>query len=171
MVSAEAVPFAKTGGLADAVSALAITLTNMGHDVKIVIPRYYKIDCKKLTKLPEPMGIPIGSEEAWSAVNETKMPGCPNLSVYFIDHEQCFGRDGVYGTPSEPDFHDNPYRFSILCHGAFQLCRKLKWIPDAIHAHDWSACLALSLLKYVYRYQDFPSTGGILTIQIGRAHV
>ena len=75
MVSAEAVPFAKTGGLADAVSALAITLTNMGHDVKIVIPRYYKIDCKKLTKLPEPMGIPIGSEEAWSAVYETKKIG------------------------------------------------------------------------------------------------
>ena len=53
MISAEAVPFAKTGGLADAVSAMAITLTNMGHDVKIVIPRYYKIDRNKLKKLDE----------------------------------------------------------------------------------------------------------------------
>ena len=44
MVSAEVDPFAKTGGLADMVSALAIQLSKMGHDVKIVMPRYYKID-------------------------------------------------------------------------------------------------------------------------------
>lgn len=164
MVSAEAVPFAKTGGLADAVSALAITLTKLGHDVKIVIPRYYKIDRKKLTQLPGAMGLHIGGNEVWTAVYETKMPSCPELSVYFIDHEQCFGRDGIYGVPSETDFHDNPYRFSVFCHGAFELCRKLNWTPDIIHAHDWSACVALALLKHVYRYDDFKHTGGILTI-------
>ena len=43
MVTSEAVPFAKTGGLADAVSALAIALDKLGHEVKIVMPRYYKI--------------------------------------------------------------------------------------------------------------------------------
>lgn len=164
MVSAEAVPFAKTGGLADAVSALAMTLTNMGHDVKIVIPRYYKIDRAKLTQLEGPMGVPVGGGEAWTAVYETSMPDCEKLKVYFIDHEQSFGRDGIYGTPSETDFHDNPYRFSILCHGAFQLCRKLGWIPDVIHCHDWSACPALVFLKHIYRYQDFKNTNGILTI-------
>lgn len=164
MVSAEAVPFAKTGGLADAVSALAITLSNMGHDVKIVIPRYYKIDRSKLNKLDEPMGIPVGGGEAWTAVYETSMPECENLKVYFIDHEQAFGRDGIYGTPSETDFHDNPYRFSILCHGAFQLCRKLNWIPDIMHCHDWSACPTLVFLKHVYRYQEFKKTAGVLTI-------
>ena len=164
MVSAEAVPFAKTGGLADAVSALAITLTNLGHDVKIVIPRYYKIDRRKLEKLDGAMGIPVGGGEAWTAVYKTSMPECSKLSVYFIDHEQCFGRDGVYGVPGETDFHDNPYRFSVLCHGAFQLCRKLGWYPDIIHAHDWSASLALTLLKHVYRYQDFGGTAGVISI-------
>lgn len=164
MISAEAVPFAKTGGLADAVSAMAITLTNMGHDVKIVIPRYYKIDRNKLKKLDDPMGIPVGGGEVWSAVYETSMPDCDKLKVYFIDHEQAFGRDGIYGTPSETDFHDNPYRFSILCHGAFQLCRKLGWIPDIMHCHDWSACPSLVFLKHIYRYQDFKKTAGVLTI-------
>lgn len=164
MVSAEAVPFAKTGGLADAVSALAITFANMGHDVKIVIPRYYKIDRNKLTPLEGPMGVPVGGGEAWTQVFETTMPDCDNLKVYFIDHEQAFGRDGVYGTPSETDFHDNPYRFSILCHGAFQLCRKLGWIPDIIHCHDWSASPALVFLKHIYRYQEFDNTAGVLTI-------
>lgn len=164
MISAEAVPFAKTGGLADAVSAMAITLTNMGHDVKIVIPRYYKIDRNKLKKLDEPMGIPVGGGEVWTAVYETSMPDCEKLKVYFIDHEQAFGRDGIYGTPSETDFHDNPYRFSILCHGAFQLCRKLGWFPDIMHCHDWSACPSLVFLKHIYRHQDFNKTAGVLTI-------
>ncbi|MCR5613212.1 glycogen/starch synthase [Treponema sp.] len=164
MVSAEAVPFAKTGGLADAVSALAITLSNMGHDVKIVIPRYYKIDRNKLKQLEGPMGVPVGGGEAWTAVYETSMPGCDKLKVYFIDYEQAFGRDGIYGTPSETDFHDNPYRFAILCHGAFQLSRKLGWIPDIIHCHDWSASPALVFLKHIYRYQEFKKTAGVLTI-------
>ncbi|MDD7125951.1 glycogen/starch synthase, partial [Treponema porcinum] len=46
MISAEVFPFAKTGGLADAVAALAKALSEKGNDVKIVMPRYYKIDRK-----------------------------------------------------------------------------------------------------------------------------
>src|SRR5574344_351978 len=164
MVSAEAVPFAKTGGLADAVSALAIQLTKMGHDVKIVIPRYYKIDRKKLTLIEGPMAVAAGTNETWTGVYTTKMPGCDTLPVYFIDHEICFGRDGIYGTPSESDFHDNPYRFALLCHGAFQLCRKLNWYPDIIHAHDWSASLAPVILKNICRYCGFENTASVITI-------
>lgn len=164
MVTAETVPFAKTGGLADMVSALAIQLSQMGHDVKIVMPRYYKIDRSKLTLLEGPMAIAAGQVETWSAVYTTTMPGCDSLPVYFIDHEQCFGRDGIYGVPSETDFHDNPYRFAVLNHGAFQLCRKLNWYPDVIHCHDWSACLAPVILKHVCRYCGFEKTASVLTI-------
>jgi len=164
MVTAEAVPFAKTGGLADMVSALSIQLAREGHDVKIVMPRYYKIDRKKLDLLPGPMAIAAGNEETWSAVYTTKMPGEEKVSVYFIDHEQCFGRDGIYGVPGETDFHDNPYRFAVLNHGAFQLCRKLGWYPDIIHAHDWSTSLAPVLLKNVCRYCGFENTASVLTI-------
>ena len=94
MVSAEAVPFAKTGGLADMVSALAVQLSKMGHDVKIVMPRYYKIDRAKLQKLEGPMAISAGIQETWSAVYTTAMPGCESLKVYFIDHEACLRRAG-----------------------------------------------------------------------------
>ena len=110
MVAAEVMPFAKTGGLADAVSALAITLFKQGHDVRIVMPRYYRIDRKKLEPLEGPMGVHAGYQEAWTAVYTSVMPGTDGLPVYFIDHEQSFGRDGIYGSPAEPDFHDNPYR-------------------------------------------------------------
>ena len=77
MVSAEAVPFAKTGGLADAVSALAGNLSLLGHDVKIVIPRYYKIDRSKLTAIEGPMGVPVGMGEEWTQVYKAPLPGFP----------------------------------------------------------------------------------------------
>ncbi len=165
MVSAEAVPFAKTGGLADAVSALAGNLSELGHDVKIVMPRYYKIDRKKLTKLEGPLGVPVGIGQEWTAVYKAPLPGFAKVEVYFLDHEQCFGRDGVYGTKAEPDFFDNPYRFSLLAHGAFQVCNKLGWYPDIIHAHDWSAGLVPVLLKHVCRQQSqFKNTASVYTI-------
>lgn len=164
MISAEAAPFAKTGGLADAVSALSIALKKQGHDVRIVMPRYYKIDREKLTLLEGPMGVHCGYNEEWTAVYTTNMRGCDDLPVYFIDHEQCFGRDGVYGVPSDPDFADNPYRFSLLCHAAFTLCRKLDWYPDIMHAHDWSAALVPVLLRFNERNGNFAHTKSVLTI-------
>lgn len=166
MISAESVPFAKTGGLADAVSAMALALAEKGHDVRIVMPRYYKIDRRKLVQLNGPMGIAAGQSEAWAAVYESKLPEEPHVPVYFIDHEESFGRDGVYGTKYEPDFHDNPYRFALLCHGAFQLCRKLDWYPDIMHAHDWSASLVPVILKHVVRHEGSPfeKTASVLTI-------
>lgn len=165
MVTAEAVPFAKTGGLADAVSALAGNLSLEGHEVKIVMPRYYKIDRKKLTPLEGPLGVPVGNGQEWTEVYTAKLPGFPNVDVYFLDHENCYGRDGVYGTKAEPDFFDNPYRFSLLAHGAFQVCNKLQWFPDIVHAHDWSAGLATVLLKHVCRWQQaFSHTASVYTI-------
>ena len=164
MVTSEAVPFAKTGGLADAVSALSIALTELGHDVRIILPRYYKIDREKLELLPEPMSVHCGFGEVWTAVYKSVLPGKTPVPIYFIDHEQLFGRDGIYGTPQETDFHDNPERFTLLSQSAFQLCRKLDWIPDIIHAHDWSAALTPVLLKFKERYNGFEKTASIFTI-------
>jgi len=68
MITSEAVPFAKTGGLADAVSALSIALAAAGHDVRIVLPRYYRIDRSKLKLVPGPMGVHPGYQEIWTGV-------------------------------------------------------------------------------------------------------
>ena len=123
MITSEAVPFAKTGGLADVVSALSYALKKLGHDVRIVMPRYYRIDKGNLTPIPGAMGVSVGDREYWTEVFESTLPDS-DIPVYFIDHEESFGRDGLYGSAFEPDFNDNPKRFSILSHAAFQLCRK-----------------------------------------------
>jgi starch synthase len=167
MTTSEAVPFAKTGGLADAVSALAIALSKLGHDVRIVLPRYYAISRDKLTKLEGPLGVPVGYGEEWCAVYESLLPGSDAqhpIPVYFLDHEGFYGRDGVYGTPFEPDFSDNPRRFTFLSRGAFQLCRKLGWFPDIMHAHDWPTALVPVYLKYMERYREFAHTASVFTI-------
>lgn len=163
MVTSEIVPFAKTGGLADAVSALAITLEKQGHDVRVVMPRYYKIDRSKLSAIEEPLAVAAGQVETWVKVYSSTLPNS-KVPVYFIDHEGAFGRDGIYGTKAEPDFHDNPYRSALLCHGAFQICRMLGWYPDIMHAHDWFCSLVPVLLKHVCRNGYFAHTASILTI-------
>jgi starch synthase len=63
MAVSEAVPYVKTGGLADAVSALSLSLAGLGHEIKIVLPRYYGIDRGKLRLLDGPMGVPMAGEE------------------------------------------------------------------------------------------------------------
>ncbi len=171
MVSSEAVPWAKTGGLADMVSALSISLAELGHDVRIVIPRYYSVDRSKLELIPGAMGVPMGGIEEWCAVYSTDMPGTSKknpVKVYFIDHEIFFGRDGIYGNPMETDFIDNPRRFTFFCKAAFQLCRKIKWFPEVLHAHDWPAAVAPVYLKYAERtagsVSGFEKTVSVLTI-------
>jgi starch synthase len=167
MTSSEAAPFAKTGGLADMVSSLSLALAKLGHDVKIVLPRYWAIDRAKMTQLEGPLGVPTGGGEDWCAVYTTALPGSAKknpVPVYFIDHEGFFGRDGIYGVPSEPDYLDNPRRFSFFCRAAFQLCRKIGWFPDVLHAHDWPSALVPVYLKFGQRQGEFAHTVSALTI-------
>ncbi|MDR2468437.1 MAG: glycogen synthase [Spirochaetaceae bacterium] len=167
MATSEAVPFAKTGGLADAVSALSLALAKLGHEVKIVLPRYYAISKEKLTLLKGELGVPVGGFEEWCAVYKTTLPGSDvknPIETYFIDHEIFFGRDGVYGTPFEPDFIDNPRRFTFLSRAVFQLCHKINWFPNVLHSHDWPTALVPVYLKYALRNGPFEKTVSILTI-------
>jgi starch synthase len=171
MVSSEAVPWAKTGGLADTVSSLSAALSNLGHEVRIVIPRYYSVDRGRLKAVEGPLGVPMGGREEWGAVYTAELPGSSPenpVTVYFIDHERFFGRDGIYGTPSEPDFLDNPRRFAFFCRAVFQLCRKIGWYPDILQAHDWPSAMSVVYLKFAERVPGsaggFEKTASVLTV-------
>lgn len=163
MVSSEAIPFAKSGGLGDAVSALAKALFRLGHDVRILIPRYYSIDKRQLEQLEGPMGVPIGKLELWTSVYRTNLPET-DLPVYFLDYEAYYGRSGIYGSDSQHEYMDNPERFALLSKAAFQLCRKLSWIPDIMHVHDWPSSLVPVYLKTTERNSEFKDTASVLTI-------
>jgi starch synthase len=163
MVTSEVVPFAKAGGLGDMVSALASELAAGGHDVRIVLPRYYSVDIGRLHRIGGPLGVPLGLEEEWCAVYTSRLPkgGVP---VYFLDHQELYGRDGIYGNRAEPEFRDNLRRFALLSRGAFQLCYALDWFPDVLHVHDWPAAVAPVCLYRREHDGPFAATGSVLTI-------
>ncbi|MCU0305544.1 MAG: glycogen synthase GlgA [Thermoanaerobaculales bacterium] len=163
MVSSEVVPFAKAGGLGDMVGALAAELARQGHDVRVVLPRYYSVDPGRLRRLEAPLGVPMGYEEEWCGVATAKLPGT-GVTVYFLDHQELFGRDGIYGTRSGPEFNDNLRRFTLLSRGALQLAKMLGWTPDVVHAHDWPAALVPVYLNTLERDGVFGATGSVLTI-------
>lgn len=163
MITSETVPFAKTGGLADAVPALAAALNNQGHDVRIIMPRYYRIDIKLLEKLREPLGIPMGPEEMWCGMYKTVLPGS-DVPVYMLDREDLFGRDGLYGPDGSSSWPDNALRYALLSSSAFQLCRSLNWFPDVLHLHDWQAAPAAWLLNTSERDGGFQNTVSVLTV-------
>jgi len=163
MISSEAVPYAKSGGLGDAVSALATALSRLGHDVRVLIPRYYFIPKAGLKSLEAPMGIPIGTGELWTGIFSSFLPSS-EVPIYFLDYEKYFGRSGVYGVSSQEEYPDNPERFALLSRAAFQLCRKLNWFPDIMHAHDWPSSLVPVYLSTLERNSEFKNTASVLTI-------
>ncbi len=160
--AAEVVPFAKTGGLADVAGALPKALKELGHDIIVVMPRYYKIDKSKLTKLPAPLGVPMGvMGELWAAVYTTTLPQS-DVPIYFIDYEEYFGRHGLYEDEND-GYHDNDNRFIFFSKAALQLCKMLQFTPDIIHANDWHTA-AMPLLSRTRFVHDFAHTASVLTI-------
>lgn len=163
IVTSEAVPFAKTGGLADAVPALAAAMKKTGHDVRVIMPRYYGINRDALTKTAAPLGVPMGGGETWCGVFTTFLPNT-KVPVYFLDQEELYGRTGLYGPDGSSSWPDNDRRYAFLSAAAFQLCRSLQWIPDILHAHDWQAAPAVWMLAVRERFKDFSHTASVLTV-------
>jgi len=163
MLTSEAEPFAKTGGLGDVVPALATALYRKGHDVRILMPRYLHIDRESLERIPSPLGIPMGSGEMRCTVYKGVLPNS-GVPIFMLDREDLFGRNGLYGPDGSRSWPDNALRFAFLSAGVFQFCRSLNWIPDILHLHDWHSGPAAWLLKNRERKRGFANTASVLTV-------
>ena len=163
--ASEAVPFVKTGGLADVAGVLPRALAALGHNVIVVMPRYYAIDRSELEHIPGPLGVPMGPMgELWAGVYSRSLPDS-SVPVYFIDYEAFYGRHGLYADSDGFSYSDNDSRFIFLSKAAMELCRKLDFAPDIVHANDWHTAAQPVLLKT--RYADdplFKDTSSLLTI-------
>ena len=166
IAASEVVPFAKSGGLADVAGALPKSLHELGHDVRVVMPRYYIVDQEKyqLVELEGALGVPMGSHgEAWCRVFEGVLPGS-DVPVYFIDHEGFFGRKGLYDEEGI-GYGDNDSRFIFFSKAVMQLAKKLHFHPDVIHVNDWHTAAIPILLNTTYAFDpNFANTGTLLTI-------
>lgn len=166
IAASEAVPFAKEGGLADVVGALPRVLAKMGHDVRVVMPRYYKVNREKhaLKPVPGVLTVPMGIVgDQYCGVYEGKMPDS-NVPIYFLEHEQYYGRSGLYEVDNQ-GYLDNDNRFVFLSKGALELCKMIDFRPDVIHVHDWHTAVVPVLMNTTYRNDPFTgAAASLLTV-------
>jgi starch synthase len=140
MVASEAVPFAKTGGLADVAGALPRALARLGHDVEVVMPRYRGITAgERVGRIT----VTLGNQPLDAGVFAVSSDG---VRTVFIDRPAYFDREGVYGTQGQ-DYADNPERFAFLAHAALRWAALTGARHDVIHAHDWQAGLVPVILS------------------------
>jgi starch synthase len=141
MVSSEAAPLAKTGGLADVVGALPAALREAGDEVAVVIPRYGSIDLKRTRRVYDAIAVYLGSTRYDIAIYQATA----DFPFYLVDCPPLFDRRGFYGE-SGMDFVDNHIRFAVFARAALTVARVL-FRTDIFHCHDWQAGLVPALLR------------------------
>jgi starch synthase len=149
-ISSEAVPFAKTGGLADVAGSLPVALKRLGVEVHLVLPFYRVVREGNLEHrlLLKDLKVPLGNTElaarVWGSSTEEEVP------VYLIEREDMYDRPNIYGN-SLGDYYDNFERFAVFARAALSTAEILSIKPDLIHCHDWQTGLVSALLKGPFR--------------------
>jgi starch synthase len=154
----EVVPFAKTGGLADVAGSLPKALSRLGHQVKLIVPKYKMVDEAAFdlqeVNLNFP-GIPIGEKKEKIRLKSCQLPDS-KVEYLFIVNEKYYGRDELYKDRSTGfDYTDNDERFILFARGSLEVLKTLNWQPDIIHANDWQSALIPAYLKTVYAGDPF----------------
>ena len=159
IASPEAVPYVKTGGLADVAGALFKEYRRMKKDAYIILPLYKKIKESQpsLTDTGVKIKVPVGSRVLEGRIFSQS-------SAYFIECEEFFAREELYGTP-EGDYADNASRFVFFSRGILEICKAMKFQPDIIHCNDWQTGLVPLYLRTIYGADKFfKNTASIFTI-------
>ncbi|MBI3650064.1 MAG: glycogen synthase GlgA [Acidobacteria bacterium] len=140
--ASEAVPYAKTGGLADVAGALPKALARLGHRVRLVLPRY-NLDpiLQRSERLPELLTVPFDGGVRQSSVFIDRTGEVP---VYFIDAPEFFFRSKLYGERDDPD------RFAYFSRAILELAKAFNEQFDILHLNDWMTGLVPLYLKTVY---------------------
>jgi starch synthase len=153
-LSPEAIPFAKTGGLADVAGSLPNALMRLGVDVDLMLP-FYRVVREggfEPRLLLKDLKVPLGNTELAAQVLGAKTEA--DLPVYLIEREDLYDRPNLYGNPMG-DYYDNLQRFAFFSHAALRTVETLSIKPDVIHCHDWQTGLVPALLKGPYRNNAF----------------
>jgi starch synthase len=129
VISAEAVPYSKTGGLGDVAGALPKALKQIGVDAFLITPCYWQTKGEYLWHVAIDdlwltwRGRPYRAKAFYSEAN-----GSP---TFLIDAPSMFHRDSIYGYAEDHD------RFAFFNHAALELIKRLGPPPDIVHLNDW----------------------------------
>ncbi len=149
ILAAEIVPFAKVGGLADVVGALPKALQELGHDVRLVMPRYGQVSPERFQLTTALDAVPVNMGHYQEQVRVLQGSIGQGVPVYMIDAPRYFDRENIYG------YTDDGERFILFCRSALETVRTLDWSPDIIHCNDWQTGIVPNWMHIVYHDDPF----------------
>ncbi|MDA0658849.1 MAG: glycogen synthase GlgA [Planctomycetota bacterium] len=158
VASSEAVPFSKTGGLADVSGALPVEIARRGHNVSLFTPAYREVFQSGLRIDPTEirLDIPIGNRILTGYLLSSHLPDS-NVPVYLIQQDSYFDRAQLYQEEGH-DYKDNCERYVFFCRAVMESIRLLDLPVDVLHCNDWQTGLipALQRIEYghVPRYEQ-----------------
>lgn len=154
-IASESTPYFKAGGVADVIGALPRALSRLGHDVRVILPRYRTIDPERWGLSTVMAGLATPMSEGTELVNvlETEQRG---VRISFIDAPHYFQREQLYG------YDDDGERFVLFCRAALEYVRAQDWAPDVLHCHDWHTAIIPNWAKTLY--QDDPHFARAATV-------
>lgn len=146
MVTSEAFPLAKSGGLGDAVTGLARALSLAGMEVGILMPAYRGVLDRVVgvRHIAHLAGMPGGQATLMGALCAES-----GLPVYLLRNDALYDRTGLYLDEQGEPYPDNALRYAALAHAAVRMATGLPGVrpPDLLHAQDWHAGLVPLLVR------------------------
>lgn len=164
---AELAPYARTGGLGEAVSSLATFQAARGLPVAVVMPLYRQARKKLPALVPAspPYEVQVGWRRETAQLWTTPDDGPPNgverrkrkrFKLYFVENAYYFDRSGIYGSAAGGgDYGDNARRYAFFCAAALAALPRIASGPIILHAHDWHTSLAPVFLRTWYANHPF----------------
>lgn len=141
-LTAEYYPYARTGGLAEAVAGLATFQARGGDRVVVFMPLYALV--REVAPDLEPLG-PVQTIAVGPRLEEVRFfrqnYATEGPEVIFVDAPAYFKRAGLYGEHGA-DYPDNDRRFALFARAALEGIVQFVPGPVLLHAHDWHTALA-----------------------------
>jgi starch synthase len=150
--SAEVVPYAKVGGLADVAGALPKALADLGADVRVAMPLYGSISRKEhaIGRAAETQAVTVAPWGEKASFRQATLPGS-DVGVVFVENKTFFGRTGVYSNPKTGvGYDDNADRFAFYNRALLEWVRTGGWVPHVIHGNDYHCGLLSAYLRMRY---------------------
>jgi starch synthase len=149
-VTAEYYPYARTGGLAEAVAGLAGFQVAAGLDVIAILPLYRTVrdEDPDLEPVGPPFAVSIGGRVEEARIFRVAGP-VTGVQVFFVEHLGYFNRPGIYGEAGA-DYPDNARRFAFFALAALTAIPRLTQRRVLLHAHDWHTALVPVYLRTLF---------------------
>jgi starch synthase len=163
-LTAEYWPYARTGGLGEAVNGLAVSQAATGTPTSVVMPLYRTVreTGPALERVGHHFSVTIGARTEFANVYRLAEPA-PGPAVFFIEHADFFDRTGIYGD-SGGDYSDNAVRFAFFCKAALTALPAIAPGAGLLHAHDWHTALAPVYLHTAFSGAPYDALATTLSV-------